>query len=43
MTEESDGLDDAEFIDEHERYLEFCNARAAELIRQEEERQSVFF
>jgi hypothetical protein len=43
MTEESDGLDDAEFIDEHERYIDYCNARAAELIRQEEERQLVYY
>jgi len=42
MTEESDGLDDAEFLSEHERYIEYCNARTAELIRQEEERQLVY-
>jgi len=38
---ESDGLDDAEFTDEHDKYLENVQRRSAELCRLEEERQSV--
>ena len=39
--EESDGLDDAEFIDEHQKYLEEVQHRTRELHRLEDERQSV--
>ena len=40
-SEESDGLDDTEFLEEHEKYLEYCENREAETLKQEEERQNV--
>lgn len=39
--EDSDGLDDAEFIAEHQKYLEDVQQRTLELHRLEGERQNV--
>jgi hypothetical protein len=40
-TDESDGLDDAEFLGEHEKYLEDCEKQTLDLLNAEEERQNV--
>jgi hypothetical protein len=40
-SDESDGLDDAEFIGEHEKYLEDAERRTVELLKMEQERQTV--
>ena len=42
-SDESDGLDDAEFLGEHEKYLEDAERRTLELLKTEEERQNVGF
>ncbi len=39
--EDSDGLDDTEFIAEHQKYLEEIQQRTLELHRLEGERQNV--
>lgn len=39
--EESDSLDDARFTAEHEKYVQEVQRRDMELLRLEEERQSV--
>jgi hypothetical protein len=40
-TDESDGQDDAEFLSEHQKYLEFCEKHTEEVLKQEQERQNV--
>ena len=40
-TEESDGLDDAEFLDQHEKYIESSQDRTSQLLKSENERQAV--
>ena len=42
-TDESDGLDDAEFLADHEKYLEDCDAHTLAIHKAEEERQNVLF
>ena len=42
MTEESDGLDDAEFLDQHEQYIHDSERRRIRVLKFEEERQAVF-
>lgn len=39
--EESDGLDDAEFLAEHQKYIDQCDARTADLLKAEHEREAV--
>jgi hypothetical protein len=39
--EESDGLDDTEFITQQEKYQEYCTNRTSELLKAEEERLNV--
>ena len=39
--EESDGLDDAEFITQHAKYIEYCANRTNDLLKAEEERLNV--
>jgi hypothetical protein len=39
--DETDGIDDSEFLTEAEKYQEFCDARTFELLKVEEERQNV--
>lgn len=41
--EESDGVDDTEFLAEHQKYLEDIQQRTLELHRLEEERRNVLF
>lgn len=41
MTDESDGLDDAEFLGEHEKYLQDCDKHEFEILKAEEARQIV--
>jgi hypothetical protein len=40
-SDESDGLDDAEFLGEHEKYLEDCDKHDIEVLEAEEARQNV--
>jgi hypothetical protein len=40
-SDESDGEDNAEFLAEHEKYLEDAEIRNAQLLQKEEERQAV--
>ena len=40
-TDESDGLDDAEFLAEHEKYLEDCQKHDLEVLKAEDARQNV--
>jgi hypothetical protein len=40
-TDESDGLDDAEFLGEHEKYLQQCDKHTFEVLEAEEARQNV--
>jgi hypothetical protein len=40
-SDESDAMEDAEFIEEHEKYLEYCERRTIELLKAEEDRQNV--
>ena len=41
ITDESDGLDDAEFLAEHEKYLENCAKHRFEILKGEADRQNV--
>lgn len=41
--EESDGLDDAEFITQHDKYIEYYTDRTNDLLKAEEERLNVTF
>lgn len=41
-TDESDGQDDAEFLTEHQKYLEYCEEHKQELLKKEQERLEVF-
>jgi len=40
-SDESDGLDDADFVEQHENYLRQCEVRTAEILKREEERLQV--
>lgn len=42
-SDESDGQDDSEFLEEHEKYLKQCEARAVEALKREEERFNVYY
>ena len=42
-SDESDGQDDSEFLEEREKYLKQCEARAVEALKQEEERLNVYY
>lgn len=39
--EESDGLDDAEFLAEHQKYVDYCDARTTDLLKAEHDREAV--
>jgi hypothetical protein len=41
--DDTDGVDDSEFLAEAEKYQEYCVSRAAELLKLEHERQMVKF
>jgi len=40
-TDESDGTDDTEFVQEREKYFEACERRTQDVLKTEEERLNV--